>query len=381
MTYASVSQHRPMVFDSVRNAAYERAMRKLITPDSVVLDLGAGLGLLGLLAARAGARKVYLVEPEAVVRLAPEFARNAGLADRIQVLQGRIEDLELPERVDLILSVFTGNLLYSEDLLPSLFHARERWLKPGGRLLPDFAELLLTPVEAPELHERHVAAWSGPASGLDLSAARRFAANDIVWPSRAEFPLRALAAPLVLDSCDLRTARHADCAGAASGTALQDGNCHGLLGSLRIRLGDEWLDTGPHSPALHWLNPVLPLDPPLAVTAGETLQLSLQRPARGDWCWGMRATAGQRQHGEPLARPDLKEQLQRSSPAYRPLLDPKGAALHYLLGHMDGQLGAAGLAMALQEAFPRQFSDADLARGFVQDAIRRFAGRAGKPDA
>lgn len=373
MNYARVSQHRTMVFDPIRNAAYERAMRKLITPQSVVLDLGAGLGLLGLLAARAGARKVYFVEPESVVRLAPEIARSAGLGERIEVLQGRIEDIELPERVDLILSVFTGNLLYSEDLLPSLFHARERWLKPGGRMLPDLAELLLTPIEAPDLHERHVAVWSVPAMGMDVTMARRFAANDIVWPARGEFSLKALAAPVRLSTCDLMTAQHAECAGSARGSALYDGTCHGLLASLRIRLGDEWLDTGPESAALHWLNPVLPLDPPLVVKEAEALQLWLRRPAGGDWYWGMRSAAGQRWHGEPMARTDLREQLHRSSPAYRPMLDARAAAMRHLLGQMDGHHSAAELATGLRELFPSQFSDAEASRRFVQDAIRRFA--------
>lgn len=376
MSYTKVSQHRPMVFDSVRNAAYEKAMRKLITPDSVVLDLGAGLGLLGLMAARAGARKVYLVEPESVVRLAPELARSAGLADRIEILQGRIEDIELPEPVDLILSVFTGNLLYSEDLLPSLFHARARWLKPGGKLLPDRAELLLMPVSAPALHATQLAAWSAPASGFDLAAVRRFAANDIVWPGRGEFPCVGLSAPVVLSTCDLTSAVHADCAGSASGIVLRDGTCHGLLASLRIRLGDDWLDTGPDSPALHWYNPVLPLDPPLAVAAGEELRLLLQRPAGGDWHWGVQAAAGQRRHGESMARTDLLEQLRKASPSYRPMLNARGAATCYLLGRMDGRLTAGELAAGLQAEFPQQFADAQAAHLFMQDVLKRFTSSA-----
>jgi predicted nicotinamide N-methyase len=373
MSYAKVSQHRTMVYDSIRNAAYEKAMRRLITPDSVVLDLGAGLGLLGLMAARAGARKVYMVEPESVVRLAPELARSAGLADRIEILQGRIEDIELPEPVDLILSVFTGNLLYSEDLLPSLFYARDRWLKPGGALLPDRAELLLTAVNAPALHAAQVAAWSAPASGFDLTAARRFAANDIVWAGRDEFLVTALSAPVVLSTCDLTTARQADCAGSADGFAQQDGICHGLRASLRIRLGDDWLDTGLDGPALHWTNPVLPLDPPIVVTAGEPLQFLLQRPAEGDWHWALQAAAGRRLQGESMARTDLPEQLRRASPEYRPRLDTRGAATRFLLEQMEGERSIATLAIGLQAAFPGQFTDADTALLFVRNVVKRFA--------
>ncbi|MEZ0309401.1 MAG: methyltransferase domain-containing protein, partial [Ramlibacter sp.] len=187
MTYSRVVDHHSMVFDANRNEAYAHAIRQLVRPGSVVLDLGAGLGLHGLLAAAAGAARVYLVEPQGVVQTALEAARAAGFADRIVVLQERIEDVQLPEPVDLIVSVFTGNLLFSEDLLPSLFHARDRYLKPGGSLLPDRAELWLAPLSAPNLHDKHVARWQDPVMGLDYSSARALAANEILWLRRDEF--------------------------------------------------------------------------------------------------------------------------------------------------------------------------------------------------
>lgn len=56
--------------------------------------------------AAVGAKRVYLVEPEPVVQLAHELARANGLADRIVVLQGKMEAVELPEKVDLILKFY-----------------------------------------------------------------------------------------------------------------------------------------------------------------------------------------------------------------------------------------------------------------------------------
>ncbi|MEE4236564.1 MAG: 50S ribosomal protein L11 methyltransferase, partial [Anderseniella sp.] len=88
MSYSQVASHRSMVFDDFRNALYAQAIRKCVTSDSVVLDLGAGLGIHGLIAADAGAKRVYLVEPEPVVQIAKEIARANGLADRIVVLEG-----------------------------------------------------------------------------------------------------------------------------------------------------------------------------------------------------------------------------------------------------------------------------------------------------
>jgi SAM-dependent methyltransferase len=373
MSYSSFASHRAMVFDTVRNSAYAKAIQALVTPDSVVLDLGAGLGILGLLAAQAGAKKVYLVEPEPVGQLAREFARASGLADRIVVLQGRIEDIELPEQVDLILSVFTGNLLFSEDLLPSLFHARDRYLKPGGHLLPDRAELLLAPLEAPDLHATHVAGWSQAVAQLDFAAARNMAANEILWMPQTEVSGLRLGPETVLCAPDFMNARNGDCSGSATCRIDSTGLCHGLLAWFRIRLGSAWLTTDPRAPALHWMNAVLPLDPPLPLRAGETVTLGLRRPQGGDWTWTLQAEAGLRRHSEFLARVNDPRQLRKAAPDFHPQLDLKGKAAHFVLGQLDGSTSNAQLAQLLLQEFPGMFKDQPTAQAFVLSLVKRFA--------
>lgn len=312
MTYSQVSGHQGMVFDQRRNAAFARAIATHVKPDSVVLDLGAGLGLHGLLAARAGAARVYLIEPAPVCELAREIAVANGLAERMVFLQARAEEVDLPEKVDLILSVFTGNLLYSEDLLPTLFLARDRFLAEGGRLLPDCGELWAVPLMDEQLHAEHIACWSDPAQlqGLDFAAARRFAANEVQWLEGGTARGQRLAEAQCLVSVDFTQGRDGDCDAEAELEILQDGLCHGLLTWIRFRLGDSWLATDPQEPAMHWSNAVLPLDPPLPVTRGEVLKLRLRRPAGGDWTWRVSAQAGTRCHSSFLARLDNRQRLQ-----------------------------------------------------------------------
>ena len=113
--YSSIESHRSMVFDEVRNEAYAKAIRNAVEPGCTVLDLGAGLGIHGLMAAVAGAGKVILLDPSPVVSLGAELARFNGVADRVEVIRKRIEEVDLAEPVDVIVSVFTGNFLLSED--------------------------------------------------------------------------------------------------------------------------------------------------------------------------------------------------------------------------------------------------------------------------
>src|SRR5690606_13053870 len=125
----------------------------------------------------------------------------------------------------IIASVSTANLLFSEDLLPSLFLARDRYLKPGGRLLPDLAQLCVAPIMHPDLHARHIAGWSAPQLALDFSAARPFAGHEIIWPERGSSHGLRLTEDVVLVTVDLAGATHADCDASASVEVQEAGEC------------------------------------------------------------------------------------------------------------------------------------------------------------
>ena len=95
-------------------------------------------------AARLGARRVYLVDPEDILEVAREVVRDNGLTGVVECLRARIEDVRLPERADVIVSVLTGNFLVTEDLLETLFFARDELLAPGGILVPSAARMEVT---------------------------------------------------------------------------------------------------------------------------------------------------------------------------------------------------------------------------------------------
>ena len=80
MSYSRVADHLEMVFDDFRNGVYEKAIAASVNSDSIVLDLGSGVGVLGLLALKHGARRVYMVDPSSVVRAAEKLAEDNGFA-------------------------------------------------------------------------------------------------------------------------------------------------------------------------------------------------------------------------------------------------------------------------------------------------------------
>ena len=105
-------------------------------PGDIVLDVGAGSGILSVFAARAGAARVYAVEQTSIAVLAQELAAANGVADIVQVIQGDVMDIEPPETVDVIVSEWLGGFGIDEGMLVPVIAARDRWLKPGGIMIP-----------------------------------------------------------------------------------------------------------------------------------------------------------------------------------------------------------------------------------------------------
>ncbi|MBK6360781.1 MAG: hypothetical protein IPF39_12985 [Comamonadaceae bacterium] len=136
--------------------------------------------------------------------------------------------------------------------------------------MPDKAELILAPVQAQDIHAQHVACWSNPLHGLDFSVARRFASNEILWRYRDDIRAERLAEGFPVTVVDMMTATHADCHGEIRCAVSTAGMCHGLLGWIRIRLGDEWLTADPAGPKVHWGAAFLPFDQPVALRMGKS---------------------------------------------------------------------------------------------------------------
>ena len=128
--------HHAMLADRVRMDAYADAIARVVRPGDRVLDLGAGLGVLGFLALRAGAAHVIAVEKTDSIRLAERLAAQNGLADRMTFFHGSSKDLVLDAPVDVLLSETLGSFGIEENTLDFTLDARRRLLKPAGRLLP-----------------------------------------------------------------------------------------------------------------------------------------------------------------------------------------------------------------------------------------------------
>src|SRR5579859_4703209 len=129
----SLDEFGEMVGDSLRFPAYSEAIARSVKPNDVALDIGTGPGVFALLAAKAGARKVYAIDTENVVDFGKQFAADNGMTGRIEFLRGDSRQILLPERANVIISDIRGALpLFGQGIL-ALNPAPQRPLAQGNR--------------------------------------------------------------------------------------------------------------------------------------------------------------------------------------------------------------------------------------------------------
>ena len=163
------SLYGDLIADEARTRPYVEALRRAVTPDSVVLDLGAGAtGFFAMLACRFGARRVFAIEIDDAVAVARQVAAVNGFGDRIEFFQGDSKEIALPERADVIVSDLHGVLPFNGDAIVTLMDARTRLMAPGGRLIPERETLWVAGVDAPNLYDGQVGRWDATGYDLDL---------------------------------------------------------------------------------------------------------------------------------------------------------------------------------------------------------------------
>ncbi len=146
-----LDEHREYLSDANRLDAYGRAIAELVKPGSVVVDLGAGTGIMGLLACRAGAGRVYCIEETSLIGLTREIFRANDFADRVTFIKDLSTYITLPEQADVVIADQIGRFGFEAGVFEYFNDARKRFLKPGGVLLPSRIDLMVAPVEHEEL--------------------------------------------------------------------------------------------------------------------------------------------------------------------------------------------------------------------------------------
>ena len=337
--FPEIDEHRVYLRDRSRLSAYERALTHVVTPTSIVVDYGAGTGILGMLACRAGASHVYAIEQGGIAGLAREIARANDLAAVLTVVRGNTRDVNLPARADVVVCDQIGAFGLDAGITDVAREARVRFLRPGGVLVPHAIQLCAAAVERAEVHDR-VAAWLDRVAGFDLSAAAPIARNTtfpVTLDARNLLTAAASSAPVDLLSDDVWPVEVR-----AETTATRGGVVHGIGGWFVAHLSAEVVMTNDPASAdrICRRQLFLPIGDAVEVAAGAAIALTVRMssPDVISWSATIDARDGQRKVFRQSSVEGMllsKEDVLRVAPGHRPRLSTLGAARLTVLGLCD----------------------------------------------
>uniref|UniRef100_A0A3Q4AWY7 type I protein arginine methyltransferase n=1 Tax=Mola mola TaxID=94237 RepID=A0A3Q4AWY7_MOLML len=261
-SYGHYGIHEEMLKDRVRTESYRDFMYRNpeVFKDKVVLDVGCGTGILSMFAARSGAKKVIAVDQSEIIYQAMDIVRSNQLDDKITLIKGRIEDINLAvEKVDIIISEWMGYFLLFESMLDSVLYARDLYLADNGSVYPDLCNISLAAVGDTERHKDRIAFWDD-VYGFNMACMKK-----AVLPEAVVEVVKAdtlISEPTVIQTIDCNRV-------CPSELEFASDFCLKITNTTDCTV---MFSTGPQVTKTHWKQTIFLLERPFSVQAGEELR-------------------------------------------------------------------------------------------------------------
>ncbi|KAL5701228.1 type I protein arginine methyltransferase [Ranunculus cassubicifolius] len=284
--YGQLLHQQNMLQDYVRTRTYYAAViqNRADFIGRVVVDVGAGSGILSLFAAQAGAKHVYAVEASEMAEYARRLiAGNPALGKRITVIKGKIEDVVLPEKADILISEPMGTLLVNERMLETYVIARDRFLVPNGKMFPTLGRMHMAPFSDEylfiEMANKALFWQQQNYYGVDLTPLHASAFQGYFsQPVVDAFDPRFLVAPSIFHTLDFTSMKEEELYEIdvpLNFTASIGTRIHGLACWFDVLFDGStvprWLTTAPGAPTTHWYQLRCVLSQPIYVMAGQEI--------------------------------------------------------------------------------------------------------------
>ncbi|PON56910.1 Protein arginine N-methyltransferase [Parasponia andersonii] len=307
-TYAFLYHQKEMLCDRVRMDAYYSSIfeNKHHFHGKTVLDVGTGSGILAIWSAQAGARKVYAVEATKMAEHARALIKANNLEDVIEVIESNVEEVTLPEKVDVIISEWMGYFLLRESMFDSVIYARDHWLKPTGVMYPSHARMWVAPIRSglgehkKGDYDLAMEDWDNFVGetktyyGVDMSVlSKPFSEEQMKYYLQTSMwsnlhPNQVIGSPAIVKEIDCLTASVNDIlevrADVLSSITLENTRLCGFGGWFDVHFRGRQEDpaqqeieltTAPSTDnGTHWGQQVFLLHPPVRVSEGDNLSLS-----------------------------------------------------------------------------------------------------------
>ena len=369
-----------MLQDKIRMDAYEKAIQRTVRPGCVVLDIGTGTGIHALMAARAGARHVYAIEPAESILLAPAVARANGLDEKITFIQDLSTAVTLPEKADVLISDLHGTLPWYHQHIPTIVDARSRLLKDGATLIPQQDTVYMAAVESAELYSTYSDPWRQQPYGFAMHHIASHLTNGYIRGRAGRESL--LSGIERIAELDYRSIVDPNVSVSVSLAPTRPGTLHGFLIWFDTQvLEGVQLTSAPFEPEISYGSSFFPIAEPTEVQPEDTILLEWRGTLQGMeyvWIWNCEirdrsgaARASFQQNSLARQLHSMKS-LRKRAPAYRPTLSPDGEADRLILNFMADGLTLAEIARKLWAQMPDMFGSDEAALERVRGISERY---------
>lgn len=354
-----------MIADRVRAEAYTEALRRTVRKGSVVVEIGTGPGAFAVLACQLGASRVFAIEPGEIIQIAREVAAANGCGGKIEFFEDLSNQVTLPVRADVILSDLRGVLPFFQRHIPAIVDARQRFLAPGGTIIPRKDTVWAAIVEAPKAYGDIVGPWNKNLFGQDLASARMLAVND---GQRVRVsPEQLLTGHKLWTVLDYATIENHDVRGNLEWTVERAGTGHGMVVWFDADLAEEvGFSNAPGTTETVYGSYFFPWTQPAALQQGQTVRVSVEAKLVEDdyiWRWttrieplaGSSATPIRFEQSQLAGAVLSPKQLHRIAADHIPRLSEEGLLRRRAFELMDGKATLEGIARKLAAEFPQRF--------------------------
>jgi ubiquinone/menaquinone biosynthesis C-methylase UbiE len=369
-----LDEHLGYVADAVRLERFRTAIAQVIKPGDTVADLGCGSGILGLLCLQAGAAHVYAIDDSAMLDVAKQTLQQAGYEGSATFIAGKSSQINLPQPVDVIICDHVGYFGIDYGILAFFQDAKQRFLKPGGTLLPRQIQLNLAAVGSEKCHAL-VNGWQKDGIPKAFHWLRHYAVN--AKHAIKSQPQEILSTTSVLGMVNLYDDHPDFFAWNTQVTMVKEEVMQGIVGWFDCELAENvWMSNSPMTAtAIDRNQAFLPIQTATPVKPGDTINITIMaRPKDHLLAWSVEFLAtGQRfSHSTWEGMLVNPKNIHQAHPTHTPTVNQKAIATMAILNYCDSKRTTQDIQRAVLNNHPHLFPSVAEITDFIDKVLVRY---------
>jgi len=372
-----IQNYRHLLNDKKRIKAFRRAINTLVNTNNSVAEIGAGLGTYSFFAIQNGASPVYAIEMGDIYYTAQKIAQKNGLESRVNFIHDKSTQVNLPQKVDyLIMEDYRPFFLY-KGLENTIKDARNRFLAPDGRFIPNRIILYICPVQSKELWNK-VALWERKSKKLydiDWSYTTKLSFNQL--HQTGDSKMKLLGKKSKIKNINLSQDNDFTFKFQTNAKIKQAGIIHGLVGWWDCYFTPEqYFSNSPIGPKNTWGQTFFPIRKPLKVEKNQQIHIGLytlesQHSGKINYKWWIQNEKKREGHNTFQGSTTPLEKILNQNINNKPKLNQKGKIAKYILQNI-GDKSFQQLAQDIQNRYSNYFNSQSEATKFINNYIQKF---------